>query len=89
MEGRVVGYDEKAEILAQYFSRVQWKVRFVGVMLQTDVLGTILLIYVGAITVVELKKAGRSLKTGKVYDTDEILAEFWKVFLEDEEYEVF
>ena len=46
-------------------------------------------IYIGDVTAVELKEAGRRLKTDKAFGTDEIPAEFWEILLEDEEYQVF
>ena len=53
MEGEVVAHDE-AEISAQYFSKIQWRVRHVGAVLEVTPLGDVLPIDVGDIIAFEI-----------------------------------
>ena len=89
MVGEVVAHDEKAEMLAQYFSRVQWQVRLVGALPDDAVLGEELPILVSSILPSEIQAASRSLKSGKAFGTDGIPAEYWKILLEDKQHPIF
>ena len=89
MEGKAVAYDEKAETLAQYFSRIQWQIRYVSVLPEATPLGDVLPIDVGDITAFEIQVAARSMKNGKASGTDEIPTEYWKILLEDDTHPIF
>ena len=84
-EGAVVPSDEKAETLAEYFDKVQWRVRPVTADsdAEADIIGEELAVNSEPISMEELLQATKKLKRNKVSGIDEVPAEFWKIILAD------
>ena len=82
-EGEVVASDAKAETLASYFSKVQWAVRPVGPLPEGACLGPNLPVNVGNITLFEVRKAAKKLRSGRAAGPDNIPGDFWRAVLND------
>ena len=84
--GQLVDSTQRADTLADYFEKIQWKVTHADLLPsgQTNI-GDTLRIYTGNFDMEELRRALRALAAGKTGGIDDIPPEFWKALLFSEE----
>ena len=68
----------KAQILANYLEQIQWALRPVIVIPERPPIGPKLFVYLGSITLYELKEAAKSLRGKRACVPDKIPTDFWK-----------
>ena len=79
----LVSSEERAETIADYLERVQWRVRPTFAVLDREPIGPILDIRVTEVTLDEVTRALKKLRYGKVCGQDKIYPELWKALIED------
>ena len=84
LDGQLVSAEERAETMASYLERVQWKVRPTSLISNRTRLGPILDIDVADISIDDVVRALKKLKYGKSCGLDGLYPEFWKALLEDD-----
>jgi len=80
--GEVVDSIDRAETLADYYEKVQWRVRPDDLLEHGDSLGPELDVDLGPISHEELAVAAKSLRRNRASGVDLVPAEFWKAILE-------
>ena len=78
LQGDIVFSDQRAESMAEYFEKIQWRVRPSAILPDRPILWPQLEVDLGNITTAEVEKAVKKLKRNKAPGTDEIPPEFFK-----------
>ena len=79
--GEVVDTDMRAEMLAEYYERVQWAVRPTTASMRQHELSEELPVNMGPIQWTELKGAAMHLKNNRASGVDDLPGEFWRLIL--------
>ena len=77
MAGQLVESSGRADAMAEFLERVQWRVR-PAELTSTEHLGSTLPVFDGEFTIQEVGKIVQKLKWGKAAGPDGIPAEYWK-----------
>jgi len=83
--GELVSSDERTEAFAEYYEQVQWKQPAAEELPRRPALGPELPVNMGTITVEEVRRALRKLKSGKAAGRDGFTSDFWKALLANDE----
>ena len=78
IEGVLVDSDLRAETLAEYYEKAQWRTRPTTPSRNSDALGPDLPINCGPISEADVIKAARRLKRNRAAGSDKVPGEFWK-----------
>jgi len=81
LDGHVVDNTQRAETMAEYYEKVQWRVRPDDVRRDDGPIGEELFMDLGAITHGEVTEAAKALKKNRACGADQVPAEFWQAIL--------